>query len=67
MAIHDKEFYELLAQFDKYAKQNLRGRLDKEDKQLWSKRVIYQDGKINEAFLVFSAGYMFRKSIENGE
>lgn len=38
-------------------------RLDKEDKSLWAKGNIYQDGMTNELFLAYRKGYGFGKQV----
>lgn len=50
-----KEHYDLIAAFER----EHRGRMDKEDKSLWPKGVIYQDGHINELFLAFRRGHAY--------
>lgn len=34
-----------------------RGRLDREPKESWARGVIYQDGAVNELFLMYRHGY----------
>lgn len=63
-----KEHYDLMAQFEREHS----GRFDKEDKALWLKGIIYQDGRVNELFLVYRRGYAFceadmRSDIQNLE
>lgn len=61
MAIHDKEHYELMEQFEK----NYKGRrFDKEPKELWGTlKRIYQDGLVNELFLAYRLGYSLGKVV----
>ncbi|HEH8637071.1 TPA: hypothetical protein SH370_003573 [Pseudomonas aeruginosa] len=53
-----KEHYELMAQFEREHS----GRFDKEDKSLWRKGIVYQDGYINELFLAYRRGYAYGKA-----
>jgi uncharacterized membrane protein len=62
MRVGDKAFYDLLAMFEKIAKQKFYGRLDREDKELWNQGIIYQDGRINELFVAFRLGYALAQS-----
>lgn len=58
MKIGTREHQDIIAAFEKYlSKAPLRCRLDKEDKSLWPKGLIYQDGRTNDLFMVYSAGY----------
>ena len=45
------------------------GRLDKENKDLWSRGIIYQDGQVNTLFLTYRKGYLLGKQVwsEDGE
>lgn len=52
-----KEFYDLMAQFERTRP----GRIDREAKELWSKGLVYQDGRVNEAFQAFQKGYAYGK------
>lgn len=56
-----KEHQDLIAMFDCEFKHR---RLDKEDKALWPKGVIYQDGQVNELFLAYRKGYALGKAVE---
>ena len=58
-----QEHYDLLAQFER---QHKGIRADKEEKSLWPKGYIYQDGKVNEMFLAFRNGYALGKAVEIG-
>ena len=60
--LNTKEHNDLMAAFE----QQHSGRLDKEDKALWPKGVIYQDGHVNELFLAFRRGYAFAKDTAYG-
>lgn len=57
-----KEHYDLLSQFEKQL--GKRYRYDKEDKSTWHKQRIYQDGMVNEMFLLFQQGYALGKAYE---
>jgi hypothetical protein len=61
--LQNKEHIELMDQFEKDCKAHI-GRTDKEDKTLWARGIIYQDGKTNELFLVYRKGYSFGKCVE---
>lgn len=50
--LKDKEHYDLIAAFER----NHKERFDKEDKSLWPKGAIYQDGRVNDLFLAFRRG-----------
>jgi len=54
--LNTKEHYQLMLQFERDYKYY---RLDKEDKDLWSKGNIYKDGYVNSLFLAYRAGYSF--------
>lgn len=63
-----KEHYELIAAFERSRKE----RFDKEDKSLWPKGIIYQDGRVNALFLAYRHGYAYaqadaRSDIQNIE
>ena len=63
-----KLFNDLLAQFER----GQRGRTDKEDKSLWPKGIIYQDGRMNELFAAYIRGHAYavadvRSEIQNLE
>lgn len=64
--LNSKEHYELIAQFEKDFKKFpvANGRFDKEEKTLWAKRAVYQDGKVNELFMVYRSGYAFGKFVQ---
>jgi hypothetical protein len=56
-----KEHYDLMAQFEREFKGM---RLDKEDKELWHKGIIYQNGETNNLFDAFRRGYSLGKLVE---
>ena len=56
--LNDKEHYDLMAAFERQHT----GRKDREEKPLWSKGAIYQDGHVNELFLAFRRGYSYAKT-----
>lgn len=56
-----KEHYDIIEMFEKVC--HAMGRKDKEEKQDWSRGVIYKNGQINEEFIAFRKGYMFGKSV----
>lgn len=55
MKVLSQEHYQLMAQFER----SHSGRFDREDKSLWPKGIIYQDGRVNEMFLAYRNGYAF--------
>ena len=59
-----KEHYDLIAQFERDCKP---GRTDKEDKSLWAKGIVYQDGHVNALFRVYRTGYAFGRCVERDE
>jgi hypothetical protein len=59
-----KEFYDLLAQFEKTYKQE---RLDREDKVWWAEGHVYQNGYTNDLFKAFQLGYAYCTCIKNLE
>jgi len=65
MKLFDKEHCELIDAFEKDLKTcSMRGRLDKEDKEMWAKGRIYQNGDMNDLFKLYSYGYEFGKFAE---
>lgn len=65
MQLNSQEHIDLINQFEKdaFASSSFRGRLDKEDKPMWSKGHIYQDGMVNELFLIYRKGYSFGRCV----
>ena len=64
MKIGTAEHDDLLAAFEKALRlANVCGRLDREDKEMWPKRNFYQDGQINQMFLLYSAGYAMGRCV----
>lgn len=64
MELQTKEFYEVMADFEKYAKQEVRTGsmgLTKEEKENWKRQDYYSDGMANYAFKLFLAGYSLGK------
>ncbi len=60
-----KEFYFVMENFEKYAKQNIRMGsmgLTREEKENWKRGWYYSDGLANEAFKLFLVGYSLGKS-----
>lgn len=64
MNINDREHYELMMQFEKSFPGNC---YDREPKKLWQKGIIYENGKVNELFIVYRMGYAHRTCIANLE
>ena len=59
MKIGTKEHYEMIENFEKNFNYI---RLDKEEnRELWKKGIIYQNGETNNLFKAFSIGYSFAR------
>ena len=58
MMLNTKEHYDLMVVFEREFKWE---RLDKEDKDMWSKGRIYCDGLVNKMFLAYRLGYSLGK------
>jgi hypothetical protein len=59
MSIGSKDFYELLAMFER----EFPGyRLDREPKDLWAKGNIYQSGETNALFLAYRRGVAYGRA-----
>lgn len=54
MKIGSKEHYFIMQEFEKVYKYY---RLDKENKEMWSSGLIYQDGGVNKLYEAFILGY----------
>ena len=54
MKIGSKEHYFIMQEFEKAYKYY---RLDKENKEMWSSGLIYQDGEVNKLYEAFILGY----------
>ena len=57
--LKDKEHYDLMDAFER----SRAGRFDKEEKSLWLRGRIYQNGRANELFLAFRDGYAYGKCV----
>lgn len=60
-----KEHYQLMEQFERQHSKRIR--LAREPKADWARGIVYQDGHVNEAFLVFRNGYAFGRFVERSE
>jgi hypothetical protein len=58
--IISKEHIELMFNFEKNFPHL---RLDKEDKSMWAKKRIYQNGAVNDLFLAYRLGYALGKAV----
>lgn len=58
-----KDFYELMKDFENM--KVVRGRFDKENKDMWSKGYYYQDGNVNELFKIFLSGCNYGIMLSN--
>jgi len=57
----NKEHSDMMAVFERTVGKGRR--LDREDKAIWTRGCIYQDGAVNELFLAFRAGFALAKSM----
>jgi len=64
MKLLAKEHYDLL---DAFERDYSHLRLDREEKALWPKGHVYQDGMTNVLFLAYRKGYSFRAALEASE
>jgi hypothetical protein len=60
MQIHTKEHYDLIAQFERDMAGM--GRMDREDKSMWARGIIYQSGEMNALFKAYRMGAAYGKS-----
>jgi len=60
-----KEFYDLMDQFEKISKTMVQvpSAFAKEPKELWRKKIYYQNGHTNNAFIIFMNGYSLGKAV----
>ena len=56
MTITSKEHYDMIAMFERSFPGH---RFDKEDKALWAKGYVYQNGETNNLFLAFRQGVAY--------
>jgi hypothetical protein len=63
MTLKSQEHIDLMAMFERVARKEFGGRLDKEDKALWPKGRLYQDAEMNERFLAFRHGVAYGQAI----
>ena len=61
MTLLSKEHYELIEMFEREFKGQFR--MDKEDKSLWPKGVIYQNGEANLMFKAYRHGFAYGKAV----
>lgn len=60
MKLLSQEHYDLMAMFER----EFHGaRLDKEDKSIWSRGHVYQNGETNNLFLAFRRGYALGQAV----
>lgn len=71
MKAWDKEFYELMNQFEKFMKTTPYRckieRVTQEQREKLPADEYYDDGETNKLFNVYMAGYTYRKCLENLE
>ena len=60
MTLFSKEYYDLMAAFERDFKGR---RLDREDKSFWPKGIIYQDGHVNDLFLAYRMGASYAEAV----
>jgi hypothetical protein len=60
MQLHTQEHADLMTQFER----EFRGhRLDREQKAMWRRCLLYQDGHVNELFLAYRRGYALARAL----
>lgn len=59
MQLVTQEHYDIIDMFERIYS----GRFDKEDKALWPKGHVYQNGEMNNLFLAFRHGVAFGKAL----
>jgi hypothetical protein len=67
MTLTSKDHYEMIEFFERNASKfsSVSFRLEKEPKDMWSKGRVYQDGKANDAFLMFRLGVSYGKALQD--
>jgi len=68
MKANDKEFYELMYQFEKDMKKSpiyISGNCDRAKPIDLNKRNVYNNGQVNQLFFAYMLGYANGKSIQN--
>ena len=60
MSIGTKEHLDMMAMFERIFSDR---RLDKEDRALWSRGNVYQNGDVNQLFLAFRQGVAYGSAI----
>lgn len=60
--LYTQEFYEVMKVFEKAIGKGCR--LEKENKDLWPKKLYYQSGEVNNLFISFLCGYALGKARE---
>ncbi len=63
MTLLGQEHYDLMAQFERDTKY---GPFAREEKAMWPKGYVYQNGEVNQRFLAYRSGYAFAKSLWRG-
>ena len=61
MKLKSQEHYDLMAQFEREYQGH---RLDREDKSLWERGAIYQNGETNALFLAYRRGCAYGRAVE---
>lgn len=62
LRLESKEHEELMKMFEKIYSYL---RLDRENRNMWREKIIYQNGEANELFLAFRVGYSYGKKFGN--
>ena len=57
----NKEHHEIMAVFERTIGKG--HRLDHEDRALWARGCVYQNGEVNELFKAFRSGFALAKSM----
>lgn len=63
MSLNSQEHIDMMAMFERVARKEFSGRLDREDKASWSMGRIYQDAQMNERFLAFRQGVAYGQAL----
>lgn len=66
MQLHTQAHYDVIDAFErafKHERSFRNGRLNKEDKAMWSKGAVYQDAEVNFLFLAFRHGVAYGTAI----
>lgn len=60
-SLNSQDHIDLMAMFEREFSHM---RLDREDKSMWPRGIVYQNGEANNAFLAYRRGYAFGRAVE---